>query len=598
MGAVRTEPSILASILIIALAPYATIGLPFVLGTRLQVAIILIGLLVAVVPVRHGLTRLRTVPRPLFWGLGLYAAAAAWGAAVGLLEGNPPYHVAGQLISMALLPLAAIVYALRGAALRASTVVAGLGLAAAAALAAHGLGHALGFAGSRPGGATFRLVLPPNVDFAAPALLTLLVACAWWLATRSRAALAAALVAAVLVVGSQSRGLWLAALLGLALLVAGAAGSFPRRRAVMLAAVALVVAGAVAAVGWWAERGATVVARLDYDRPHPELVRRGLEPDPARGLLLVEAPAGRPRRYTLFRARRPVAGRAIALSVRLRGAAGQEASLWLTPRADPPDRPTAVGRRFALTASGVWQTFGAVVPLTAAAEEPAVVLRVRGGERWEIDALELRAYGTPVTSWLHDLSLRSRTLAQALARPAHDPTLGYRLREWHAIRDSWREGGWERVLTGHGLGALFAFPSYRLVGEGERVPIAETNYIHNFYLFLAYKLGLAGGLALIGLGWIAIWSWRVGRADGLAAAARALPRAVAAAWAAFGLWGLSSPELVNFRVAPLWGLLIAACWSSIADAETAGDARRGARRAPPEVVTGGSDQRNEAYSSR
>ncbi len=93
--------------------------------------------------------------------------------------------------------------------------------------------------------------------------------------------------------------------------------------------------------------------------------------------------------------------------------------------------------------------------------------------------------------------------------------------------------------------------------RGHWIHYDDVNYIHNWYLFLLFKLGIVGSILVLGalVGWIA---WIV-RSFGRAADSkdRAFLVAAAAAWIVYAVWSLTSPEILDFRMAPLWGWLLA-----------------------------------------
>jgi hypothetical protein len=125
-----------------------------------------------------------------------------------------------------------------------------------------------------------------------------------------------------------------------------------------------------------------------------------------------------------------------------------------------------------------------------------------------------------------------------------------RLAETRAVAAAIRRAPWTRRLLGHGLGATF---EAAVPGSGGR-----QNYLHNFYVFLAFKLGIVGGALVAGalalwMGSLVAWSRRAP-----AGAARRFLAASTGAWAGLLVLAVSSPEILNFRVAPVLGWLLAA----------------------------------------
>jgi hypothetical protein len=150
---------------------------------------------------------------------------------------------------------------------------------------------------------------------------------------------------------------------------------------------------------------------------------------------------------------------------------------------------------------------------------------------------------------------RWRILSLLRPDPAADASMSYRVRESTALLGRLRDASLAELLWGHGLGATFAAD-----GDPRRAPGGppEVNYIHNFYLFLPFKLGLAG--SALALGALAAWTWHLfaalrGAAPGLD---HRLVAATTAGWLAYCAWSVSSAALLDFRIAPLWGLVLAA----------------------------------------
>ena len=103
-------------------------------------------------------------------------------------------------------------------------------------------------------------------------------------------------------------------------------------------------------------------------------------------------------------------------------------------------------------------------------------------------------------------------------------------------------------VVGHGLGARFDFKSR----WGDR-----PNYIHNFYAFLLYKTGIIGTVLVLAA--MSLW---IGFTFVAARRARdpwrrAFLWAVFSAWIGYAVWSLACPEILDFRMAPLWGFVIA-----------------------------------------
>jgi O-antigen ligase len=83
--------------------------------------------------------------------------------------------------------------------------------------------------------------------------------------------------------------------------------------------------------------------------------------------------------------------------------------------------------------------------------------------------------------------------------------------------------------------------------------------MHNFYLFLGVKLGVFGLIALIGiLVIVAATTSRAVRAHRLSSGDNWILIAAAVSWCCYLMWSWTSPEIYDFRIAPIWGALIAA----------------------------------------
>lgn len=195
-----------------------------------------------------------------------------------------------------------------------------------------------------------------------------------------------------------------------------------------------------------------------------------------------------------------------------------------------------------------------MIPRNAALLELVVASRKDARGSWLVRDLSLIEIGPP---WLRPfageiLYLRERWRSFSAALRGHwleDRSVSMRLEEVGILVRRLREAPVSALVLGHGLGATF---------EQERAG-GETNYVHNFFLFLLFKLGVVGTAAVL----ISILGWVVFTAAALTgttlgSSRRRFLAAALASWIAYLLWSASSPEILNFRTAPLWGLLLSA----------------------------------------
>ena len=109
------------------------------------------------------------------------------------------------------------------------------------------------------------------------------------------------------------------------------------------------------------------------------------------------------------------------------------------------------------------------------------------------------------------------------------------------------------------LGAKLEFEEWGFNTLHELTVFKNPNYVHNFFAFLALKLGLLGGFSILA----ALGAWiyqsvqmifhRAGH-GGIGPGASAL-----AVWIAYITWSVFCPELIDFGDAPFFGLFLA-CW--------------------------------------
>ena len=525
-----------AVVFVIAVVPYATVWIPF--QANLWVGG---GALVAIVAALVALGRRELVgavadaPRPLRLGLALYLAAAAYGALLGLAYGNPTRYVVTQAASMIILPVGFIAFR---AAARPSLrqLATGLGLGSFVALAIH-VAFLVGRAGAPAvSGEALRLVLPNDVAFTGTAVMAFLTALAWRSEMGAPLATAACVASGFLLAGSMSRGAWLAALGGVVLF-----WWLSRRRPWWT--LALIAAALLLGVAMILGASARV-----WENARP-LVASNLE-------LPAEAPPGT---AIDIQKQVPVTGGPVEIALSVRGRTtpppvvivssfdpveGEREFAMLRPN---PRSPSQAARSVAFTPPGATQlSFRVWAPSG-------------GGGSMRVEARELAG---PLAGWIRTVGLRVSTLGTAVTNPSGDDTLEYRVREWEAVRKAWMGSSALRRLTGCGLGAIVEFPNSSWDFEGRRVLVPTASYLHNFYVFLGFKLGVGGVVALAGLLMVAAWTWRAARSARDAGGSPALA-AAAACWCAYLVWSATSPEIINAHTATLLGALTA---SALADA--------------------------------
>jgi hypothetical protein len=88
---------------------------------------------------------------------------------------------------------------------------------------------------------------------------------------------------------------------------------------------------------------------------------------------------------------------------------------------------------------------------------------------------------------------------------------------------------------------------------GEPIISRETNYLHNFYLFLIFKLGVLGSIAvLMSVALLALHlALLFGESTG---ELRSFAGAILVVWGLYLTWAVVAPEIIDFRIAPLLGL--------------------------------------------
>ncbi len=542
---------IVAALVAIVLVPYGVLVAPGLGGIEVQAGgILLLTLVLGLVGfgVRGWLARILETPGWLWQGAGLWSAAALLGGLVGLVSGNEPTKVAGQVLALGLLPLGLLVGSLVGVGGR--EIGRGLVLAVAGAALLH---FAAWLLAAAEGVAPHRLYLEGGASVAGLAPLALLLALGADDGLLRRFRRAISLVLGVYLLGAGSRGAWLAALIGITvflLLGRGARVRFTPRRIAWASGLCIAAAAAWLGFGAWLERPRPNLlpdarpAELVDAAGHEQGLRRLGDGDGKGGIVW----SSRVRKRDLGATFPVTAERTYRLRATLRGGQagrGFVRLLWL----DADGKPLA-NLGLAVPPGDPWtlvEAFGAAPPGSRTAR--LVVGSDLGSEgNWQLERLQLHQMGPgamlPLVRQGAYLEARVASLwSNGPNVTGHQRSLDFRLAETRRLLALWREAPLGAKLFGHGLGATF-----ELAGE-------RLHYVHDFYAFLLFKLGLVGGgvVLLAALAW-ARGSVRTARSG---AAGGDWAPAVAAAWCAYLAWAFTSPELTDFRNAPLFGLVLA-----------------------------------------
>jgi hypothetical protein len=552
----RRAAVVAAAAFSLVLIPYGTLGLSFRTALYVQAAAILavvsiaglLGLALGGRPWSRGL------PLRLGLGLALYGGAAGLAAAVGLAAGNSPELVSGQLLSMGLLPLAGVAGLTLDPPRTWRAFGTGALAAAAAAAAFHLAAWALAAGRGRP---ALRLFLDNSVSLSGLALIALMLGLA---AARGRDARIRALawgglaLLALYLLGAAVRGLWIAALPSLGAFVALKGAGAPRARAATATGVALLV---LLALVWWCHRWLA--------RERPDLLAGGRQQAAVDHFEWTAADPSQPGEGILARVAgpAPVPGRGTyRLSARVGGGAtgtGLVAIRWRNGWGDPLGIVALSARPFARM-----RRLEAVSSPPAGTATAELVVGARGGSTgsWSLAGPRLEFLGpslpTVLVAQAAYLDMRLRSLAALVSAPGSPPdvSVASRMSETRVVLGLFAAASWPRRLLGHGLGATFRPEGAPVApAPGER---GDQNYVHNFYAFLLWKLGLVGtALVAAALGlWLAMLvAWARGAPAG---PRRSFLAAASGAWVGCLALAVSSPEILNFRVAPVLGLLLAA----------------------------------------
>jgi O-antigen ligase len=525
------------------LAPLLTVGLPFRVALFTQAAMFSIATLalvsLAVVRGRWG-DRTRP-PRPLLVGVVLYAAAALQGVAVAVLRGNDTVLIAGQFLAMGLLPVVAAAAWGISPAIRWRSFAAGLvaGVTAMTLIQLAVVGPASLVNPEGP-----RLILGNALSASGPAPLALLLALALSRSGRpfaKRLTWAAIAVIALVIFGSRIRSQWLVMPVGLAAYLAFALGRarlFSRRVALGFG-VAVLLAASLAAITitWWT-----------YPRPNllATVLDSGSRGSSAAAATLPADPVGAIR----------VRG---TITCRTSGSVSVRAQTWSESRAGFSDAKSRVVVTGSVPA-------GFHLLLRPGAQQRQISVALEDHEHLDcksstLDVEEIaptlpaRLVGGIVGLFYRPPDPSAGAVPGAFAG---DASISFRIHEAHAVLSAMRSGSWSSWLFGHGLGATFDLNTLGYDNRGNIVRYDRTNYIHNFYLFLVFKLGLLGALEVVaGLALFVVVAARGASTWPSWHPERCFFAAAAASWITYMAWSVAAPEILDFRFAPFWGILVA-----------------------------------------
>ncbi|MFI5166637.1 MAG: hypothetical protein ACHQQS_08465 [Thermoanaerobaculales bacterium] len=551
----RTKQSRLAAVAVAALvaAPaLTTLAFGYVLVAQAAAATAVVVVMLCGCVVSGGYRSIPKMDRPSLFALALYSAAALQGGVVALVRGNDATFMNGQLLSMILLPLGAV--AAFGLWQRGEWRWFATGLLAV--ITTGGLiqlYRTIPIALTAPDG--FRLLLPNTGTFAGIAPLGLFAAAALARREHRFSRLLAYLAAAVmlaLVAGSGIRSQWLVLPFGVAayaVLATGWARLFSRRVMVFVGPAVIVFVVGVGAATWW------------WLKPRPALI-----PAPS---ALASVRADTPLLL-------PLPGKHGEM-VRIRGTLKCRSAGYVALIVLPHEPSTGAGAE-------TTRQFGVSGEV---ASDIQVVLALQPGQTaLVLKLLDPQNLGCAVSGirveelWPPALARLGDRVARLLNRPpdpsagsapeafAGDASLAFRLREIRAIQSEFRRSGWPLQLFGHGLGATYSIDSLGYDSRGHVVRFGHPNYIHNFYLFLLFKLGLLGTIEVLAA--LALWVWVAARGAQQRltdSADRHFFAAVAASWITYILWSAAAPEILDFRMAAIWGMLVATTASALRGTE-------------------------------
>lgn len=543
----------------VILMPFLTVGFDFRTSLIFQAvgifAIVLASLPRLLTP--EGQEMVTGSPRLVRVGILMMSLATIIGVVVGLIQGHDLSHIVGQALSMGLLPMAAV----GGLATWPPPVEERwkTGLLVALVLGCW-IQLAWGFVMIVLLGEPSRLFLPNSVSVIGPALFGLCFSLIC-LGDRDRRMRILAWIATgsilAVILGSSLRSLWILTPLTIVAVVVVSKGL--RSRQAAIAAVAVVLIGSATAGAVW-----RINSWVESDFPD------GLETSPCSLFPRAGKCVDGNLEYLPTSARRIRFEAPISLSngeawrVMVRGQ-GEGNGAMVVALLFFDDHGREVGRIpvpiRAGEESGVGRAVGTVSP--GWTEARLRLSRWQGSTgRWLLEDVEISVLESPTKVRFAAKALAVKERAWGLARVVKtgradgDATLGFRWHEGLTIVEALSQGSWVDRLFGRGLGATLHLNIDGFDNRGHWVHYDDVNYIHNWYLFLLYKLGIVGTLLVLGAvgGWIAFTIQMSVRTVDVRA--KTFLAAAAVVWLVYCVWSLTSPEILDFRMAPLWGWLL------------------------------------------
>jgi hypothetical protein len=553
---------LLATSSTIVLAPFATTTLSYRTALVVQASLIAGALLAVVcagwaVGKRISVPTLESLPPRYLGWLVLWLAAAALGTLVGLMRGNQTQGVLAQAFSLGVMPFAAGI-ALPYEGPRGRQAVA-LGILSGCAIGG-GIQIIAWLLGAYRGEPSLRLYLPNGISIVG--VVPIALAFLFWAHRWSPKLPAAAYrttgsIVAIIAVLSGLRSLWLLMIVagGIVVVVTlarpGTATAWGKKTVLVVLASAFLL-GAVGVL--W------------RNIPGPNLVAGCLGTASEGHDAYAQWTAGEIHRVVSVCHDQPVAGpglyRLKARAVVQGNGTFRFALRWQGPSAEHlrwSVVDTTVTEGDSRVGANLKAPEGAVaVSLQAVALSETI-------SSWRIEELSLRRIGgrlaVAASRQTGYLTRRVRSIDGAVANLVGiDATRGDRssLARYHearAVIQEMRSSSRLELAFGHGLGAVLSLSE----GYG-RDPVTgaptitrDTNYLHNFYLFLIFKLGVIGSIAVLGS--VALLglhlAFLVGASSG---ELKSFAGVMLVVWLMYLTWAAVAPEIIDFRIAPLLGL--------------------------------------------